>query len=67
MASRWFVFWMSLFVIDIVREDGAAWLWLVFAVVCSDPLEEMQRKQYQDTKRIVKQYFERYFGDKGEA
>lgn len=38
MASRWFVFWMALYVVDSVKGDwGFALLWLIFAALTTTP------------------------------
>ncbi len=64
MASRWFIFWMSLFVIYAVKDNGWCLWFLFFAACTNSPDEEMKNKIYQDTKRIVIQSFEHFVGKK---
>jgi len=61
MASRLYVFWMSLFVIAAVKDYFV--LCVVFFLIAlntTDPGAELRNTIYQDTKRIVIQSFEHF-------
>ena len=63
MASRWFVFWMALFVVSILKEQYLLCvICLVLAITTKDPQDELKNNIYLDTKRLIQQFFDHYFG-----
>lgn len=44
MASRWFVFWIALFILSEIKGDGNWWIWLLFAALTGDPAQAIINK-----------------------
>lgn len=44
MASRWFVFWIALFIIAYLKDSDTWIIWLLFAAMSGDSTQDLVRK-----------------------
>jgi len=45
MASRWFVFWIAMFVIASIQGNDSWWVWLILAALTSDDIGNLIKRR----------------------
>ncbi len=51
MISRWFIFWIAMFTIYSIKgNDDLAILFLIFAILSTDPIKEIEDMLKKDKK-----------------